>query len=87
MIVSSRCIVDGALINRLLENLREADKEAILYKQIATILMSKLQLDTIVRGSKWNGGREKWDIPRVTRPAHFPKLVIHDDGSHDRVRE
>lgn len=57
-----------------LAQIRESYREARLYKQIASALLTKSDLEKIVQGSVFSEEKDAWQLPRIDLPVFFPTV-------------
>jgi len=61
---------------QLLQAVREQYKEMKLYKLIASSVLTKSDLEKIVRGSSWSEEKDTWQLPRIELPVFFPTVRL-----------
>lgn len=59
-----------------LTNLRDVYRELKLYKQVAAQILTRSDIEKIVKGSTWIEAKDEWQLPRIDLPVFFPTVRL-----------
>jgi Kinesin motor domain len=60
----------------ILDDLRNSDRQAVLYKQLLGVFMSERHMERVISSCKWDPESDEWLLPAIHVPVVLPTIGI-----------